>query len=112
MEGTATLVNEKREAPRHPVEIEIVCCPYSSSRSIRHCTGLLRNYSSGGLYFEAPHEYKPGTILVIRTTRGRSTSVVVCGEGWRSISLAEVKWQMELSASDFPCYGIGLRYLD
>ena len=106
-------VDEKRGTPRHSAEIGIVCQPYSSCGTIRHFSGTLRNYSCGGIYIETPHEFKTGTILLIRTTHSAApSSFHVCKEGLRTICLAEVKWQQELSDPRGPCFGTGLRYMN
>jgi hypothetical protein len=113
MGNTAKKTNEKRDSTRNPAEIGIVCQPYSSTRSIRQRAGILRNYSSGGIYLEIPHGYKPGTILVIRTTHSaQPISFVSPVEGVRTICLAEVKWQQDLSDQTTTRYGMGLGYLN
>jgi hypothetical protein len=113
MEHTAWKLIEKRGSPRNPTEIEIICHPYTSTGAKRHPTGILRNCSIGGIYIEMPHEYKSGTILVIRTTRySPSSCALTSGEGLRTICLAEVRWQQDLSDHKLPRYGLGLRYLD
>jgi len=112
MDSTAQEINEKRESTRNPAEIRIICQPYSSASDIRQCTGLLRNYSDNGIYIETPHDYKPGTILIIRITHcTRHSSLVSLGKGVRTICLAQVKWQQDLSDHSTTCYGMGLGYL-
>lgn len=112
MGNTAKEVPDKRESTRNPVEIGIVCQPYSSTGSTRHCTGVLCNYSSGGVFIKTPWEFKTGTILVIRTIRSaRPSSFHDYEEGLRTICLAEVKWHQDLSDHKTTCYGMGLCYL-
>ena len=113
MGNTAKEISEKRESTRRTADIGIVCQPYSSARAIRQCTGVLRNYSNGGIYIETPYQFNPGTILVIRTTPcAPPSSVHFPGEGLRTICLAEIKWRRDLSDRDTACYGMGLGYLN
>ena len=113
MEQTAKKIIEKRGSPRHPAAVEVAHRPYTSTGTIRQSNGIIRNFSNGGVYIETPHGYKSGTILVIRTTLSApASSACVPGEGLRTICLAEVKWQMDLSDQKLPGYGMGLRYLD
>ncbi len=103
---------EKRMSTRNPAEIGIVCQPYSSTRATRHCTGVLRNFSDGGVYVEAPQGYRPGTILLIRTT---NTAIPAAdhhpNEGLRTICLAEVRWLQDLCDPETTRHGMGLGYL-
>jgi hypothetical protein len=113
MKSTLRAVNEKRWSTRNLANIGIVCQPYSSASNIRRCTGVLRNYSNGGIYIEAPHDYKSGTILVIRTNHSaQPSSTAPSGEGVRTICLAEVKWRQDLSDQQTTRYGMGLKYLN
>ena len=113
MEHTAKKVIEKRGSPRHSTAVEMVSRPYTSTGTIRQSNGIIRNFSNGGVYIETPHTYKSGTILVIRATMSApASSACVTGEGLRTICLAEVKWQTDLSDQKLSRYGIGLRYLE
>lgn len=72
----------------------------------------MRNFSGSGSYIETRSTFKPGTILIVRMLRyPRLPSMTAEAGQPRSICLAEVKWQHELSAEASNRYGIGLRYL-
>ena len=103
---------EKRGSTRNSAEIEIVCQPYSSTSAGRHCSAVLRNFSDGGVYIEAPYEYSPGTILLIRTANAANPSNgLYPKEGLRTICLAEVRWRQNLRDTQTIRHGMGLGYL-
>ena len=73
----------------------------------------MRNFSSQGIYIETSHNYKSGTIVIMRMVRyPPMPSSMADEERPRSICLAEVKWRQELADKNTNRYGIGLRYLD
>ena len=103
----------ERAAPRNPTEAAITCRPYTSCRAFCPMDGVMRNFSSGGSYIETSHEYKSGTILIVRTLRYPTMPPSIPDqEQPRSISLAEVKWRQELADDNAIRFGMGLRYLD
>lgn len=71
------------------------------------------NVSKNGSYVVTRREFKPGSFLMVRTTRypeGRFSEAAK--SGFRSIFLAEVKWSKKIE-SDTACrYGVGLKYLN
>lgn len=102
-----------RAAPRNPTEAAVTCQPYASSETIYTCDGVMRNFSSEGSYIETSHNFKPGTILIVRMLRYPTmTSSIPDDARPRSFSLAEVKWRQELDTDNDIRYGIGLRYFD
>ncbi len=103
----------KRVAPRNPTEAAITCRPYASTGTIRASDGVMRNFSSQGSYIETSHNYKSGTILIMRMVRYPSMpSSLAAEERPRSICLAEVKWRQDLADDNAIRYGMGLRYLE
>lgn len=103
---------EKRSSSRHKTEQSIVCA-FLTSRSFNDTfDGKMKNYCESGLYAELQTRFKEGTVLLVRTTSSPSeplTSKVK--EGFRSISLVEVKWSKPISSNGALCYGTGLRHL-
>ena len=73
----------------------------------------MRNFSSDGSYIETSHEFKSGTILIVRMLfYPPTTSYVNEASRPRSICLAEVKWRQKLDDENAARFGMGLKYLD
>lgn len=103
----------ERMAPRKPIEAVIECRPFASNGAICASDGFMLNYSRRGAYIETFHEYKSGTILILRTVHHPSMSLSMTHGDWPpSICLAEIKWHQELAEDNVVRYGMGLRYLD
>jgi len=102
-----------RTDERFATEVEIICQPFGSTRTMRSVQGLIRNFSRRGLYIETDHAFKTGTILMVRMVGSHSSpQTTKCREKPRSICLGEIKWQQNLDPEEAPHYGMGLRYLD
>jgi hypothetical protein len=100
---------EKRAHRRHPLSAPIVCSYLSSLRFGKTFEGNMSNCSSNGLCAELEAQFSKGTILVVRTTgcsRGSAR-----GEGFRSLSLAEVKWSNPKPAGGGGGFATGLKYV-
>jgi hypothetical protein len=112
MKKEPMIKSKKRTQPRNPTEAVITCRPYTSMTIQAH-DGVIRNFSSDGIYIETSGNFKPGTILLVRTTlRSPASSLSATGDRARSISLAEIKWVQELADESTALYGMGLRYLE
>ena len=113
MKNTPEIKKRTRAAPRNPTEAAISCRPYTSSGAVHLSDGVMRNFSSDGSYIETAHEFKSGTILIVRTLFYPSTASTMDEESRpRTICLAEVKWRQELADVNAVRFGMGLRYLD
>jgi hypothetical protein len=103
---------EKRNSNRHKTDQAIVCTFFSSHSCDGTFDGRMQNYCESGMYAELQTRFKEGTVLLARTTNSdpeeRPWKIE---EGFRSISLVEVKWSKPLSANGVFCYGTGLKYL-
>ena len=111
----STMANEgrRRTVSRNLTEATITCRPYASTCTICASDGVMRNFSSGGSYIETSHEYKSGTILIMRMVRYPQIPPSVADEEKpRSICLAEVRWQKKLTDENTFRFGMGLRYLN
>ena len=111
----STMMNEvgRRIALRNLTEATITCRPYASTCTICASDGVMRNFSSEGSYIETSHEYKSGTILIMRMVRYPQIPSSVADEKQpRSICLAEVRWQKRLTDENTFRFGTGLRYLN
>ena len=103
---------ENRNSKRHETDQPIVCTVFTS-----HCfndlfDGKIKNYCDSGIYAELQTHFKNGTILFFRTidiTPDRSPPKTE--EGFRSVSLVEVKWSKPVSVNGDVRYGIGLKHL-
>jgi hypothetical protein len=102
----------RRAARRNPIEAVVTCRPYASDNTAPQSDGIMRNFSGYGSYIETCCTFKPGTILIVRML-GYPTlpPMTDAADLPRSICLAEVKWQQDLSTEASNRYGIGLRYL-
>jgi len=113
MEDTTEKKIIKRFVPRNPIEAEITCRPYTSSGAVLASDGVMRNSSSRGSYIETSHKYKSGTILIVQMVHYPNMPSTMSFKEWpRSLYLAEVKWQQELTYKNAIRFGMGLRYLD
>jgi len=103
---------EKRGSNRHQTDQSIVCTFFTSHSCDETFDGRMQNYCDFGMYAELQTRFKEGTILLVRTTGrvpgGRSAKIE---EGFRSISLVEVKWSKPLAADGGVRYGTGLKHL-
>jgi hypothetical protein len=103
---------EKRSSNRHKTDQSIVCTFFTSHRCDDTFDGKMKNYCGSGLYAELQTHFKEGTVLLVRTTSNPTERLPAkVEEGFRSISLVEVKWSKPLSADGGVCYGTGLKHL-
>lgn len=103
----------RRTASRNLTEAPITCRPYASTFTNCASDGVMRNFSGEGSYIETSHEYKSGTILIMRMVGYPQISCSVADEEKpRSICLAEVRWQKKLTDDNHFRFGMGLRYLN
>ncbi len=102
-----------RSIPRISTDAVITCRPFDSSGFIHSADGIMRNFSNQGVYIETNREFKSGAILIMRMLRYPSMpSSTDDGTQPRSICIAEVKWQQDLTDDNATRFGMGLRYLD
>ena len=103
---------EKRNSNRHKTDQSIVCTFFTSHSCDGTFDGKMQNYCDCGMYAELQTRFKEGTILLVRTTSSVPEGLPAkIEEGFRSISLVEVKWSKPLSANGVVCYGTGLKHL-
>jgi hypothetical protein len=103
---------EKRNSGRHKTDQPVVCAHFNSHSPNHTVDGRMKNYGNSGMYVELMRRFKEGTILVVRTalspTEGLPEKIE---EGFRTVSLVEVKWSIPLSGNGAGCYGTGLKHL-
>ena len=103
---------EKRNSDRHVTDQSIVCTFFTSHSCNDTIDGKMKNYCGSGMYAELPTHVREGTVLMVRAT-GIAPEYLSAKieEGFRSVSLVEVKWSKPLSANGAVCYGTGLKHL-
>jgi hypothetical protein len=103
---------ENRKSNRHKTDQSIVGAIFSSHNFNEMFYGKMKNYCDLGLYAEFQTCVKDGTVLLVRTTSSAPERLPAnIEEGFRSVSLVEVKWSKPLSANGAVCYGTGLKHL-
>lgn len=103
---------EKRNSDRHVTDQSIVCTFFTSHSCNNTIPGKMKNYSGSGVYAELPTQIGEGTFLMVRATGIAPEYLSVkIEEGFRSISLVEVKWSHALTAGGVLSYGTGLKHL-
>jgi hypothetical protein len=103
---------ESRNSNRHNTDQSIVGTVFTSHSLNDMFYGKMKNYSDLGIYVELQTCLKDGTVLLIRTTHSAPERLPAkIEEGFRSVSLVEVKWSKPLSANGVVCYGTGLKHL-
>lgn len=95
---------EKRTSERRKAVASIVCSYYNQDHYFQ---GRVINCGVKGMYFESDFPFKPGAYIYIRMQSG---SLGVC-EGFRTLSLAEVKWCRAGDDPEQVRYKIGVEYL-
>jgi hypothetical protein len=103
---------ENRTSRRHEIESSIVCSYYSSRNSSEAFFGEMKNYCDSGMYAELQVQFKEGTVLVCRTKKvssERSRTKIV--DGFRSMSLAQVKWSKPIRIDGATRFATGLKHL-
>ena len=103
---------EKRNSGRHKTEQSIVCTFFTSHGINNMFDGKMKNYCDSGMYAEMQTRFKNGTVLLVRATNNTPERLSAkIEEGFRSISLVEVKWSKPFSADGVVYYGTGLKHL-
>jgi hypothetical protein len=101
---------EKRKFERHFHEARLVCCHFSTNK---YCQAKMLNYCEGGLYFESEFGFKPGTDLYIRIEEHvKRTTGSPLHNGYRTVTIGEVKWCEKVPTKDPYKYGIGIKYYE
>ena len=103
---------ENRASRRHEIETPIVCSYFGSRGSHETIGGKMKNYCDSGMYAELQVQFKKGTVLLVRTNRIPSERPgIKIEDGFRSISLAQVKWSKPIRVNGATRFATGLRHL-
>ena len=99
---------EKRSLVRNCTQIFVSCSSLTSNSTDAVSHGSMVNCSDGGTCIMLNHKIHEGCIVMIKAT---NLGMINPPEGFRTLSLAEVKWSKQLEVGTIPNYAIGLRYL-
>jgi hypothetical protein len=103
---------ENRASNRYEIESSIVCSYLSSQHSKETFCGEMKNYCDSGIYAELQVEFKEGTVLICRTKRiSLERSITKIMDGFRSMSLAQVKWSKPICVDGTARFATGLKHL-
>ena len=103
---------ENRTSSRYEIDSSIVCSFLSSRTSDEAIYGKMKNYCDSGLYAELHVQLKEGTVLLCRTTRiSLGPFRTKIEDGFRSMSLAQVKWSKPIDVNGTTRFATGLRHL-
>ena len=84
---------EKRSIERHAINASTAFGRFTASTSRKIYDGNLLNYSADGMCIESSAEFKKGVIVTIRVnTLFSNANYPKLREGFRTVSLAEIKW--------------------
>ena len=103
---------EKRTLIRSHTQIPVACSRFAASRQTAVSNGIMLNCSCAGACIELNQSIKQGSILMVKATAkfGKETPPAP-PEGFRTLSLAEVKWLRPQDGQGAFNYVIGLKYL-
>ncbi|HBD07523.1 MAG TPA: hypothetical protein DCZ69_04625 [Syntrophobacteraceae bacterium] len=103
---------ENRTSSRYEIDSSIVCSYLSSQNSNETFFGKMKNYCDSGLYAELQVQLKEGTVLLCRTTRiSFERPKTRIEDGFRSMSLAQVKWSKPICVNGTTRFATGLKHL-
>ena len=108
MIANKTLVKEKRRTEeRYNCEAKIKWSYFNKSS---FSDAKILNFSRNGIYFETPHEIKPGRTVLIRLETLLSKNMRPDESlSLRTVSLADVKWCNESSIDGVSNFRVGVR---
>jgi hypothetical protein len=97
---------EKRNTERHKAEYSIACAVFTSQGVDNISCGKIKNFGKFGVYAEMQDCFKEGTILLLKTPAGASDPLPAeIEEGFRSITVVEVKWSTPLFTDEIVRFG-------
>ncbi len=101
---------EKRSCERHYQEVPITVAYFNTNRY--HSAKML-NYSEGGIYFESDFAFQPGASIYFRIEK-KMTDLPArkIHNGFRSVTLGEVKWCKQINKGESSLSGMGVKYYE
>jgi hypothetical protein len=102
---------EKRTDRRHAIEKTVACSPFVTGKINAASDGRMLNYCACGMCAELGAEFKKGAIVLLRTKDSPTDPPAgFIREGFRSVSLAEVRWSRPVTAAGHLRFTTGFRY--
>lgn len=103
---------EKRSIRRHTINASTACGHFTASINGKIYDGKMLNYSSNGMCIESSAEFKKGSIVMIKVNALSSNAdYQKLTEGFRTVSLAEIKWYKRSHNSGKALFGMSaLKY--
>jgi hypothetical protein len=100
---------EKRSLKRHGIAASIACGHFTTSTGRETYGGEMLNYSDGGLCIQSRADFKKGALVLIhvRDIVDDAASRRL-EEGFRSLSLGEIKWSKPLDDAGNTCFGMSV----
>ena len=84
---------ENRRIKRHAIIASAVCSHFTTSANSEIYDSKMLNYSKGGMCIKSRASFKKGTIIMVKVKALFSNAgYPKLMEGFRTISLAEIKW--------------------
>jgi hypothetical protein len=104
---------ERRNIKRHYINASTACGHFSASKHRKTYEGKMLNYSADGMCIESNADFKEGSIVMIKVnTPLNNADHPIPVEGFRTVSLAEIKWSKPLDYGGKALFGMcGLKYL-
>lgn len=103
---------ENRTSNRYAIESSIVCSYFGSQNSNEAFYGEMKNYCDSGMCAELQVQFKDGTVLFCRTNKiSLEHSRTRIEDGFRSVSLVQVKWSKPIWVNGAARFSTGLRHL-
>lgn len=101
---------EKRAHVRFAHRATLICLALNTSA---YYNTQKRNHSKGGLCFESEFEFQKGTIFNIRIKDNSTNDLCSeCWEGFRTMSIGEVKWCRKIQNTKKNHFKVGVKYYD
>ena len=101
---------EERKLLRGGSQISVACRSLIANSPV--LKGKMLDCSCNGTCIELDQKIQEGSIVMIKATvRSLEDHPPVLPEGFRSFSLAEVKWSKPIEDEGLHNYAVGLRYL-
>ena len=101
---------EQRVYDRHTFAADVVVSYFNKNHSYFAQT---MNLGTGGMCLKSSFSFQPGATVYIRLKKihPNDSGTGSC-EGLRSVTLAEVKWCIELPGAKALSYGVGVKYFE
>lgn len=102
----------KRALVRHSTKVSVTCSNLTTRGAAKVVDGIMLNCSVQGTCLELNQRIPEGSIVMLKAGAWEAEDLrAVPPEGFRMLSLAEVKWSRPLTDEATCCFAVGLKYL-